>query len=149
MIPTITPAPITVLLDTNIAMDIITKREGYEDSLMVLKYCELGQVKGILSALTVADLMYILRKHIPPSQVSETVQTLLLVADMADILKSDMMYAFSSGMKDFEDAVQAACSKRIKADYIITKNIKDFKGSDVPALLPKDFLKMLRGGAGD
>jgi predicted nucleic acid-binding protein len=124
-------------------VDILTKRAGYAESLRVLRCCEAKKANGFASAVTVADLMYILRKHIAPDEVREAVQTLLLIIDVADVRKSDIAFAFLSGMKDFEDAVQASCAKRIKADYIVTRNFKDYEKSDVPAVLPDDVLKLL------
>jgi hypothetical protein len=47
-------------------------------------------------------------------------------------------------MKDFEDAVQSSCARRVKADYIITRNVKDFEKSPVPAILPSEALELLR-----
>lgn len=43
---------------------------------------------------------------------------------------------------DLEDCLQSDCAKRIKADYIVTRNMKDFGFSEVPAILPEDFLKL-------
>ena len=125
-----------MMLDTNIVVDILSRREGYEDSLQLLKYCELGRIDSFVSAITVTDVMYILRKHIPPNLVRETVQILLLIVDVAHILKSDIKSAFTSGMKDYEDAVQASCAERMKADFIVTHNLKDFAASSVPAISP-------------
>ena len=132
------------LIDTNIVIDVISKREGYEDSLEVFKRCELGLVQGYISTITINDAIYILRKHVSQEGVRVAVQTLLLIIDIADILKSDIISAFSSEMTDFEDAIQASCAKRIKAEYIITKNIKDFKGSSIPAVLPKSILSQIK-----
>jgi predicted nucleic acid-binding protein len=111
--------------------------------LLVLKYCETGRIKGIVSAITITDVMYILRKHIEPSVVKEAVQALLTIVSVVGILKSDIAAAFSGEMKDFEDAVQTACAARNKAKYIVTRNTRDFKCSSVPAILPADFLKLL------
>jgi len=132
-----------VLLDTNIVVDILSKRKGYKESLQVFQYCELGKVTGYVSAITVTDVLYILRKHIAPEEVRNTVQALLLIVDVAGILKSDISAAFASKMKDFEDALQSSCAKRIKADYIVTRNIDHFKESDVPAILPLQVIKIL------
>jgi predicted nucleic acid-binding protein len=134
-----------IFLDTNIIVDIVSRRGGYEDSLQILKYCETGHAKGFVSTVTVTDVMYILRKHIPPDAVRNAVQTLLIIVDVADVLKSDISAAFSSDMKDFEDAVQASCAERVKADYIVTRNIDDFENSAIPAILPADMLKLLNG----
>jgi len=132
-----------VLLDTNVVVDILSKRDGYEDSLRILAHCETCRIKGFVSAVTVTDIMYILRKHISPDAVRNAVQTLLLVVDVEDVLKSDISAAFKSNMKDFEDAVQVSCASRINADYIVTRNAKDFKNSNVPAISPGNMLKML------
>jgi predicted nucleic acid-binding protein len=118
-------------------------RDGYDESLQILKYCETNHIKGFVSTVTITDVMYILRKHISPNAVRNAVQTLLIVVDVADVIKSDITAAFSSDMKDSEDAVQAACASRIKADYVVTRNIDDFKKSTVQAISPTDLLKTL------
>ena len=131
------------LLDTNIIVDIISKRDGYLDSLEIFKFCETGHVDGFVSATTVTDVIYILRKYISPDAVRESVRTLLMIVDVADVLKSDISSAFLSEMKDYEDAVQVSCAKRIKADYIVTHNLKDFDGSAVSVISPSYAVKLL------
>ena len=133
-----------VLLDTNIIIDVISKRKGYEESLRLFKYCESGHVQGVVSATTVTDILYILRKHINPSEVRSAMQTLLLIIDIASIGKGEIAAAFASEMKDFEDAVQSACAKRIGADYIVTHNLKDFDKSAVKAITPTEALELFR-----
>jgi predicted nucleic acid-binding protein len=131
---------VRILLDTNIVVDIISMRKGYENSLQILRYCEIGRAQGFVSAITVTDVMYILRKHIAPAEVREAVRTLLSIVEVADVLKSDITGAFLSDMKDYEDAVQVSCARRIKADYILTHNVKDFLHSNVPAIAPSQAL---------
>lgn len=133
-----------LLLDTNIVVDIISRRSGYEESLNVLKYCEIKKVEGIVSVATVLDVMYILRKHIKPEKVKNVVQTFIAIVDVADVKNTDILGAFNSEMTDYEDAVQAICAKRNRVDYIITRNKKDFAKSPVPALLPSEVLSLLK-----
>jgi len=45
-------------------------------------------------------------------------------------------------MPDFEDAIIAATALREKADYIITRNAKDYSKSPVPAVTPDEFLAL-------
>ena len=42
---------------------------------------------------------------------------------------------------DFEDCLQAECAKDFEADYIVTRNIKDFCGSAVHVIEPLSFIK--------
>jgi len=133
-----------LFLDTNIIADIISKRKGYEDSLQILRHCEIHHAAGFISATSVTDVIYILRKYIAPNAVRSAVQTLLLILNLTDVLKSDIFAAFAGNMKDFEGAVQSSCAKRVRADYIVTRNIKDFAESAIPAILPADAVKLLR-----
>ena len=135
-----------LLLDTNIIVDIISMREGYSDSLNLIRYCEIGIVKGYVTATTVTDLMYILRKHIEPGGVREAVHTLLYIVDVVSVLKRDIVSAFKSIINDYEDAIQPICAERIKADYIVTHNLKDFKNSILPAISPNDILRIIANG---
>jgi hypothetical protein len=43
---------------------------------------------------------------------------------------------------DIEDCLQAECAVLVNADYIVTRNIKDYTHSAVPVILPEDFLKL-------
>lgn len=61
---------------------------------------------------------------------------------IADVLALDIQTALTDPMPDFEDAVVHAVAARNKADYILTRNTKDFTGSQVPAIKPQDFLKL-------
>ncbi|MDR1137651.1 MAG: PIN domain-containing protein [Synergistaceae bacterium] len=136
-----------LLLDTNIIVDILSGRDGYAGSLGVLKCCEVKRAEGFVSAITVTDVMYILRKLAAPGGVRDAMLTLTSIADVADVSKADIKGAFSCGMDDFEDAVQAMCAKRIGADYVVTRNGRDFVGSPVRAVPPDGLLRFLRGGS--
>ena len=132
-----------LMFDTNIVVDIISKRDGYEDSTQLFRCCELGLADGFVSVTTVTDVMYILRKHIEPNLVKEAVRTLLLIVDVVGVLKSDIISAFSSDMNDYEDAVQSSCAARLRADYIVTRNLKDFENSSIQAILPCEALRIV------
>ncbi len=41
---------------------------------------------------------------------------------------------------DFEDCLQEECAVAVSADYITTRNIKDFSISRVPAISPDEFI---------
>ena len=51
--------------------------------------------------------------------------------------------ALQSKHKDFEDAVQSVTAERIHADYIITRNVRDFSRSKVIAFTPDELLARL------
>lgn len=45
---------------------------------------------------------------------------------------------------DFEDCLQSECAKSYGADYIVTRNISDYVLSDIKAILPREYLKLLQ-----
>jgi predicted nucleic acid-binding protein len=126
-----------LFFDTNIIVDLVSKRPGYEASFKVLEVANTGYV----STISITDVMYILRKYNEQNKVSNTLQKLISILNVAVITQDDLMYGFSGVMNDFEDAVQSSCADRVGVDYIITRNIKDFKSSPVPAITPDEFLE--------
>lgn len=66
-----------LLIDANILLDVLQNRAGFvEDSSLVWKLCETGQAEGIVSALTFANLVYVMRKELGPEN-RRGVQTLI------------------------------------------------------------------------
>ena len=57
-----------------------------------------------------------------------------------DLTEEDVKNALIKKQKDFEDAVQMETAKRIDADFIITRNVKDFMKSSIPAYTPLEFM---------
>ena len=133
-----------VLIDTNIVLDVLLRRaDFFEASYEVLKLSTLDQIELFVSANALTDIYYILHRADKDGDKSkEAIVKLLNLVSIADATGSDVMRALSSKVKDFEDALVGAIAKRIKADYIITRNTKDFKNSPVPALNPKAFLRI-------
>ena len=131
-----------VMVDTNIVIDVYQNRAGFaQTSAKILKLSERNNITGIVTASTITDIYYILGRHIKDRpQLNTLIQKFLTTVKLVDVLATDVTDAFNLTMDDFEDALFAQCAKRAKADYIITRNPKDFGGSPVPCIEPDDFL---------
>ena len=129
-----------ILLDTNIIVDVISKRDGYTSSLELLRCCEDKKFYGYITTTTITDIMYILRKYSPQNVLRNAMQNLMKIVETAEVSKNDIHSSFLSDMTDFEDGVQAYCGLRYGAEYIITRNLQDFELSPVKVIHPKDFL---------
>lgn len=131
-----------VLIDTNIILDVLCKRPAfYEDSSKVFKLCEVNKISGVISALTISNIIYILRKELDTETTKEILDNLFLIFSVADLKADDLKKAANMKFKDYEDAVQSACAARVGADYIITRNIKDFTESKIVPIRPSEFLE--------
>lgn len=130
-----------LLIDANIILDVLLNRPMFvKDSSMIWKLCETQQMKGYISTLTYANIMYIMRKQLTPEQIQEIFCKLKLIFEFADFSPAVLERAVNMKWKDFEDAIQSATAESVHADYIITRNIKDFKQSKVMALMPSELL---------
>ena len=130
-----------LLIDANIILDVLLNRPDYvKDSAMIWKLCETEQMKGYVSTLTFANLVYIMRKQLDPEKIEDVFHKLNLIFEFADFSVSDLTHAADLNWKDFEDAVQSVIAERIHADYIITRNVRDFSKSRVMAFAPPELL---------
>lgn len=112
----------------------------------MLKLSTLDKMGIFMTANAITDIYYILNRANKDSEKSkEAIIRLLNLVSIADVLASDITNALSSKVTDFEDALAGVIAKRIKADYIITCNTKDFNNSPVSAIDPKDFLHQFAG----
>ena len=130
-----------LLIDANIILDVLLNRPDFvKDSAMIWKLCETEQMKGYVSTLTFANLVYIMRKQLDPEKIEDVFHKLNLIFEFADFSVSDLTHAADLNWNDFEDAVQSVTAERIHADYIITRNVRDFSKSRVMAFTPSELL---------
>ena len=133
------------LIDTNVILDVLCSRESFvKFSSIVWKYWEVSRIKGYISALSVPDIAYILRKELTPEKTKQVIDTLFLIFNVADLRISDLKKAGAMKSGDYEDALQMICAERIRADYIVTRNTSDFAGSRVPVITPYELVGELR-----
>ena len=127
-----------LLIDGNILLDVLQKRKPhYEDSAKIWKMCEVELAEGYVSVLTFANVM---RKELSSEKIEEAIKALSLIFRFEDLKAVDINAAAALQWTDFEDAIQSVTAERIDADYIITRNVKDFKNSKIIALTPSEFL---------
>ena len=130
-----------LLIDANILLDVLQNRKPHvQASSVVWKLCETEKAKGYVSALTFANLIYIMRKELNPKKIEEILQVLSLIFEFVDFSVSDLSHAAELKWDDFEDAVQNVTAELVHADYIITRNVKDFAKSRVIAITPSELI---------
>ena len=133
-----------LLVDTNVILDVLCARKDFlESSSAIWKYCEIRKVDGYISALSVPNIVYILRKELDPEKTWQIIEQLFLIFKVSDLKATDIKKAAEMKYSDYEDALQVVCANRIKADYIVTRNVQDFSGSDIIAIKPIDLLNLL------
>ena len=130
-----------LLIDTNILLDVLQAREPhFKRSLQLWGHCEDNFVNEYISTVNLTNIAYVMSKELTPDRMQEIFMALTLAFRFTDLKLSDIENAADMKWRDFEDAVQTATAKRINADYIITRNTKDYQDSPISAITPEEYL---------
>lgn len=133
-----------VLVDTNVILDVLCNRKEFvADSLRVFQCCEAQRITGYISALSIPNIVYIMRKELDQERIKEILHTLTMVFSVVELREGDLLKAAELPFNDYEDAIQSVSAARVRADYIVTRNGKDFASSSVSAISPAELLKQL------
>jgi predicted nucleic acid-binding protein len=132
-----------LLIDCDILIDFLTKREPFAGNAgAILKGCEDRKMSGFIAAHSITNVFYLMRKNYSAAERKELLLSLLRTLSIVEInavLINKVL--LNNQFDDIEDCLQAECAVLVNADYIVTRNIKDYAHSTVPAILPEDFLK--------
>jgi len=122
-----------ILLDTDVLLDVALAREPHvESSVAVFNWVQEGG-EAAVAWHSLTNCSYLLKGGRP------FLTRLLKLVDVATVGAADARLALSLPMADLEDAFQSAAALAWKADFIITRNIADYRHSPVPAVAPADF----------
>ena len=92
------------------------------------------------SALTVANVFYILRKQYTAIELAEAFEMQQSVASVCNVSSKDVCKALEERWSDGEDAIQYQSALSTHVDMILTHNIDDFQQSSLAVLTPEEFL---------
>ncbi len=135
-----------VLIDTCVIMDDLFNREPFQENARIIANAVANcSIRGYLNTNAVANIYYLLHKHTHNDKLSrEIINKLFKLYDIVDTTRTDCKMALLSQMSDYEDAILVETAKRLELELIVTRNIDDFKKSDVFAMTPEDFVMYLR-----
>ena len=126
-----------ILLDCDVLLDVMAGRERFlADSACVLDACETGIIHGAIAWHTLANAYYLAEDR---QKALKFFEDLLSFVEVVSGDTDLAIAAIRSGFSDFEDALQSVCARRFEADFIVTRNVKDYKRSPTKAILPSDF----------
>lgn len=134
-----------ILIDTNVLLDVIARREPYVIfSEKVIDLCRQEIINGAIAGHSVLNAMYVLRKNFTLEERKEIFLSLCEFLYVESVDFGKIIQALKDDdFSDFEDCLQMQCALSLRADYIVTRNVKDFVASEIPAITPEEFLKIL------
>ena len=116
-----------VLFDTNIILDLIQERPGYDSAARILQKQEEGDLTVCLSVLSVANIAYVLRKTVPTCLRTPTLKQISSLFEVLSMDDSQLQQAIMLEGHDFEDLLQLTCAIAHDCSKIITHNPRDYR----------------------
>ena len=133
-----------VLFDTNIILDVLLDRKPFsEHASYLLSSVERSEMSGFLCATTTTTIHYLLTKYLDKEKAIDSITSIMALFEVAPVNRLVIENALQSKFTDFEDSVLHQSARHAGVEYIITRNLKDFKNAKIPAFTPTEFLSML------
>lgn len=135
-----------VFLDTNAVIDVLLEREEFMDDVFrILSQADRKEIVVYCSTLSIATASYFMeRAKMPHNVLISKLDLFCQICELATVDSSVVKQALQSSFSDFEDALQYYSALNAQADFIITRNGKDFALSKIPVMTASEYLAMTK-----
>lgn len=134
-----------LFFDTNVVVDLLGEREQFYDSVAkIATLADKGKILLVVSALTYSTVYYLLSRFEDNEAVKEKIRKFKVIAETSDLTDKIVDKGLTSKFSDFEDSLQYYCAISMDCNILITRNVKDFKQSEIPVLTPDEYLSSLK-----
>jgi predicted nucleic acid-binding protein len=100
-----------VLIDNNVVLDFLLEREPFvEAAARLFRQIDNGQIEGFITATTITNIYYILRKAAGSAIAIDAVSQILTDLNICMVDRQILKQAVDLNFQDFEDAVQYSCA---------------------------------------
>ena len=133
-----------MLLDTDVLIDVALDRRPYSGpSSELLNRVERGPQRAFVAWHALSNFYYLVKPAHGDADARDFISELVRFVAVAPVDTAAARYAVSLPMADFEDAMQVAAARACGAQHVVTRNVRDFVRSPIPAVTPQDALDRL------
>lgn len=133
-----------VIVDTNVVLDVLLEREPFvKPAVEIFCLIEESRIDAFICATTVTTIDYLLVKSLKKTNARNALRRLISLFEIATVNRPVIERALVSKIQDFEDAVLNEAGQMAGADFVITRNTKDFAKSALKVCDPNEFLALL------
>jgi predicted nucleic acid-binding protein len=132
-----------VFVDTDIIYDLLAKRDPfYSSAAHLFTLADEGKVQIFISALSLANIHYLISKHQSESQAKQILRKFKVLVNVTSLTEKIIDLALNSEFEDFEDAIQYFSALQNDIEILLTRNLKDFKKAQISVLTAQDFINL-------
>jgi len=134
-----------IFIDTNVIIDFLADRHPFSDyAAMLFQLAKENKIRVHISAISFNNTYYILRKVTSHKSALSLLSEIEEYVGVQETNRAIIRKAIKSNFKDFENAIQYFSAVLIgKIDVITTRDVKNFKKSELPVLSPETTIKLL------
>jgi predicted nucleic acid-binding protein len=134
-----------LFVDTNIVIDLLSRREPvFEEAAELFSLADKKQIELSVSSLTIANTSYALLRQMDSNKAKSVLRKLRLILKVLPLDDKIIGLALNDEtFSDFEDGLQYFTAVEYEQELIITRNLRDFKNSKLPAMTAKQFIETI------
>lgn len=134
-----------ILADTNVIIDTLASRTPWKESAeQIFLMAANNTIEMYITASSATDIYYLIKKHLHNAEQAKSIMgKLYSLVGILEVTEGDCMEALASSICDYEDAVVEKVAARKGMDYIVTRNMKDYRNGNTKVILPDDFVKLM------
>jgi len=138
--------PISVFLDCNVILDLLAvRRPFYQVAAKVFMEIQKGGLEAYTSPIIFGTLFYLLSKEHGEKKALEHLRKLRALLQVVTVTEVTVDESLNSDFADFEDALQYHAAKAEGIQFLVTRNVKDYKRANkVEVITPEEFLVALQ-----
>ncbi len=134
-----------LFLDTNIVFDFLGERVPFYDSIAkIATLADKGHITLVVSASSYSTVGYFLTKFENKEIAKEKLRKFKIISEICDLTEQIIEKGLNSDFSDFEDSLQYFSAISSDSNILITRNGKDFKGSNIPIMTAEEYLKSIK-----
>ena len=135
-----------LLLDTNVYIDFLGRKEPfYPAAMRIAAAGYFGDCRLWVAAQSINDAFYVLSRYVDATRVQQTIGKSFQIIAPVSLSLADYEHAVRLSWPDMEDCLVAIAAEKVRADYLITRDVKGFDRSMVPVIAPDQWLALMRG----
>lgn len=132
-----------LFVDSDVILDLVLRRDDhFEFAQNLFDQYQQGKCTLYTSSIVLANMHFIIRKLHDLRFANSAVLFVNKHFKIIDANNDDIENALQSKFSDFEDGVQYFSALRSKKiDVFVTRNVKDYKHSQIPVFTTKQWCK--------
>jgi predicted nucleic acid-binding protein len=132
-------------MDTNVVIDFLANRAPFaEDAAKLFDFSAKGLINIYISAVSYNNIYYILNQSLSHAQTIYYLEELAEISLIVDTTNDMIRNSLKSSFTDYEDGIQYYSALSIpNIDFIVTRNTKDFRKSQIAVLSPSEAIHSL------